>query len=289
MINKNKIFILIGLLIIILIGLFIFNYTPIYIEKKLKITHNAGFFSCCNIKLFEIIQSFNKNKILPGIVDSSEQFNLYKPSNLTNDITEHFFTHQLCDIIYKKNINILNSYNNEDQFSNYKLLNLIELQPFIYKYFYPSNEIINIQNNLLNKYNINTTNCIALYYRGTDKQSETLLGDFDKYNEMLQYVNNNNYTILIQTDSSHFLNYIKQRNNNYIIINENKVSENNTGIHNENDNNTNYNDIKYLFATFLILSKCKHIIMSSGNCSLWTIYYRGNADNIYQYLNDKFI
>ena len=42
-------------------------------------------------------------------------------------------------------------------------------------------------------------------------------------------------------------------------------------------------------ATFLILSKCKHIIMSSGNCSLWTIYYRGNADNIYQYLNDKFI
>ena len=44
-----------------------------------------------------------------------------------------------------------------------------------------------------------------------------------------------------------------------------------------------------IFATFLIISKCKYLICSSGNCSIWMMYYRENANNIYQFLNDKWI
>ena len=74
-----------------------------------------------------------------------------------------------------------------------------------------------------------------------------------------------------------------------ICFDENKVSNKKYGIHNENTNNVNYNDIKYLFATFLIMSECKHLVISSGNCSLWMTYYRGHVDNIYQYLQNSFL
>ena len=44
----------------------------------LKINHNSGFFSCCSVKLREIVDFINSNKRIPDIVDSSEQFKWYK-------------------------------------------------------------------------------------------------------------------------------------------------------------------------------------------------------------------
>lgn len=40
----------------------------------IKITHNAGFFSCCSVKLTKIVEFINLNKKLPDSVDSSAQF-----------------------------------------------------------------------------------------------------------------------------------------------------------------------------------------------------------------------
>ena len=52
---------------------------------------------------------------------------------------------------------------------------------------------------------------------------------------------------------------------------------------------TNSKFSKYYFAITIIMSKCKHIIFGSGNCSMWIVFYRGNANNIYQFLNGKWI
>ena len=38
----------------------------------------AGFFSCCSVRLHNIIEYFNKHRYLPIIVDSSEHYSLYK-------------------------------------------------------------------------------------------------------------------------------------------------------------------------------------------------------------------
>ena len=35
----------------------------------------------------------------------------------------------------------------------------------------------------------------------------------------------------------------------------------------------------------VIISKCKYIICSSGNCSIWMMFYRGNNKNIIQHIN----
>jgi len=124
----------------------------------LKITHNAGFFSCCNMRLHKIINYFNNNKRLPQLVDSSAQFALYKPVYMIyNDITEDFFINNTNNnknnILYEKDVFIRNDII-EDQFSNYKTLNIEDIKPFIQKYFSPSQEIMEIQSILIKKYNI---------------------------------------------------------------------------------------------------------------------------------------
>ena len=270
----------------------------------LRINHNAGFFSCCSVKLCKIIQYFTNNKILPKTIDSSSQFMMYKTAN-NMDITYDFFINDnsINDNSINDNSINDNSINNEIiyekyiyiddcnfQFENYKTVDYKSIIPFVKKYFTPSTRITNIYDKLLIQYNINTDNCIGLYYRGTDKHIETLIDNFDSYyNKLNEIINKeNNIQILIQTDSAQFLDYLKQKctnNKNIIIIKENSTSYTNTGIHHEKSRHENYMDIQKLFATFLIISKCKYVICSSGNCSIWMMYYRGNADNVHQNLN----
>ena len=40
-----------------------------------------------------------------------------------------------------------------------------------------------------------------------------------------------------------------------------------------------------MLANVLIMSKAKHIFCTSGNVSLWIMLFRGNNNNIYQFLS----
>ena len=95
--------------------------------------------------------------------------------------------------------------------------------------------------------------------------------------------------ILVQSDDANFIDFIKSKNLDVIIITENKISYSDRGIHNETSYDNNYIDAKYFLATLLIISKCKNIICSSGNCSLWIMFYRENANNIYQFFNNNWL
>lgn len=266
----------------------------------LKIIHNAGFFSCCSVKICIIIQYFTTNKKLPNEIDSSGLFDMYKV-DIKKDITYDFFemySNKNIKILYEKYIpiDIMNF-----QFDNYKNVDYMYIIPFVEKYFSPSQKIIDIRNYLLLKYNIDTENCLGLYYRGTDKYTETQLDSFDSYyNKLIKIIDmqlDKNIQIIIQTDTSQFLEYINEKfnneNNTYrkniIIIEENSTSYTQSGIHNEKSRDENYIDIQYLYATFLIISKCKYIICSSGNCSIWMMYNRGCAKNVYQNLNKEWL
>ena len=100
----------------------------------LKIDHNAGFFSCCTIRLSKIIEYFNNNQKLPEEVDSSQQFNFYKSKQC--DITFQIFENY-------NNVNQMITYNSpiemvyektENQFSDYSKLNFEKVVPFVKKY-----------------------------------------------------------------------------------------------------------------------------------------------------------
>lgn len=252
----------------------------------LSINHYAGFFSCCSVKICKIVKHILMHKQLPEI-DSSGLFDYYKVDN-NKDITYDFFEHYNNieqEIDFEKIINIDNS---NFQFNDYKKVDYKTIIPYVKKYFTPSQKILSVEKQLMSSYCINPENCVAVYFRGTDKVTETKIDGFHRYYEKLQEILSKEpqLQILIQTDSYPFLNYMKTKNmNNVIVISENSTSNTSRGIHNEKTRAENNIDIQYFFATCLIMSKCKHIICTSGNGSIWTMYYRGNANNVHQNLN----
>ena len=199
----------------------------------LKVVHNAGFFSCYTVILYRLIEFINTHKSLPKL-DTSETFDLYK---YDKDVMGDFFEYgsNRIPMVHIQNSESISGF----QFYNYKHIHYQELLPLIQKYFTPAPSIRLIQDKLLSSYHIQVDNCIAVYYRGTDKIKETTLDTFDSYYNKLIEVKTNETQILIQTDSAPFLDFMKDKLSNVIVIQENKVSYTNSGIHNENSPSTN--------------------------------------------------
>ena len=260
----------------------------------LKIFHNAGFFSCCSVKLDEIINYFNINKKLPEIVDSSEQYSWYKTHEYANkDITYEYFvnnTNNDDDIVYTKKIN----YTQNDQFSSYATIDYDSITPFIKKYFTPSDDVANIINVMEDKYNITDySNICVLFYRGNDKITETSLCSYEKIIEKANQIalENPSVIFLIQSDETEFINVMKGLFKNSIHFKDetrdmNKCCSTVDIVFKE----SNFIYSKFYLAITVIMSKCKYIVCgSSGNCSIWITFYRGNANNVYQYLNNELL
>ena len=246
-------------------------------------------------------------------IDSSEQFNWYKPSNLKNDITDHFFKNEkeiaftsfLISIAESDNHSIQSNviYDHEFQFIDYKLIDYQTIQPFISKYFTPSDDILHILKTMETKYNltsssINNTkiysydNLCCLFYRGNDKNRETHICDYDdiisKAKQLL--IQNPNIIFLIQSDETEFINkMLLEFPRSFFFKDEirhiNKCDNTVDIIYKD----TNYEYSKFYFAITIIMSKCKYIICTSGNCSIWIMLYRNNANNVYQYLFNKWM
>lgn len=263
-------------------------------NQTIVINHNFGFFSCCSVRLAEIILYVNKYNKLPVDVNSSNSFRMYKCADI--DVTFHFFTHYneihpQIEPEYKH----IDIDHNCYQFTNYKNIDYTYIIPFITKYFTPTPSILSNYNNLINKYNIIPQKCIGLYYRGTDKAGETEIDSFESYYNKLKEIEliDPGLQVIIQTDTIQFLEYMKEqhknKHKNIIVIEENNLFYTNKGIHYEQNSRVNYLNMYHLFSTFLILSKCKYILCSTSNCSLWITFYRNNANNVYQNLNKKWI
>jgi hypothetical protein len=262
-------------------------------NKILKFDHGQnGFFASCSIKLVEILEFKKKYKFVPEIVDSSNMWDLFKPDDLQGDITYRFF-------VDDKKMNSIGStfthwtpeFDIETQYRRYKDYNYRSILPYITKYFSPSKHILRMETKLLRRYDIDTDNYCAVYYSGIDQTKETQQGSFESFNDELNKITSENkgIKILVQTDSAMFLEYMKVKNSNILVFNESIPSISNLETNKENSHEINFKAVKHLFATALIMSKCKFIVCSSGNVPLWIMQYRGNGNNVHQYSKDKWI
>lgn len=258
----------------------------------LKVTHNAGFFSCCSIRLWEICQFFNRHRTLPFIVDSSEQFKWYKSENKNDDITyEYFKDNGKGNIQFYKEI----SYFYEDQYKKYNTLDFTEVIPFIRHYFSPSNKILDIVNEIENKYNLKNQyeNLVVIFYRGNDKNTETTICSYEeianKANEVLK--KNSNLKFILQSDETDFLTYMIEKFPESIVFKDEirHMSRCMNTVDKVTFKETAFHYSKYYLAITLIMAKCNSIICTSGNCSIWILFFRENARNVYQYLNDSWV
>lgn len=253
----------------------------------IKITHNAGFFSCCSVKLTKIVNFINSNKKLPDSVDSSEQFKWYKNNtNKNKDITFDYF--ERYDNITDVNIIHPIKYHWEYQFKNYSDLEYESITPLIKKYFSPSTEINEIVNNIEKKYSLIYENICVLFYRGNDKNRETKICGYDEYlNYAINLLNKTpNIVFLIQSDETEFIRFMVNKfpNNSFYFKDEIRHIRKCNDTVDRKMSAKNYDFSKKYLAITIIMSKCKYIICGSGNCDIWIMLYRGHNKNVIQNL-----
>ena len=259
---------------------------------SLVITHNAGFFSCCSVKLDIIVDYINSHKKFPNVVDSSKQFELYKIDKNV-DVTYDYFenTNNLSDYEFNECSKI--DYKHTHQFINYLNLDFTNICPIVKKYFSPSERINDIIKYMKQKYNLEYDNICVLFYRGNDKIKETKICDYHDYMEYANLIVNKNPNIkfLVQSDETEFIELMTKTypNNSFYFKDEIRhINKCNSSV---DIVMRDKNDVfsKYYLAITIIMSKCEYIICGSGNCSIWIMLYRGNSKNVYQNLNKRWL
>lgn len=261
------------------------KHSNIYISfmNLLKITHNAGFFSCFSKRLEGIVWFFNTYKHLPDHVDSSEQFSLYK-ENDSDDLAPLYFKDRDTSLTYHQAVH----FHNDMQFFNYATLDFHGLAPVIKKYFHPSDQVAAIVSAYEKKYAINYDTTCAVFYRGNDKSTETGIAPYDifitKAREMKKQVPG--ITFLVQSDETEFVDlFLKEFPNSVVIDEVPHMSKKNSSISHELPRGQRSQFGVKFFAAVLVVSKCKYLVTHSGNCGLWAVLYRGNCEHVHQWLH----
>ena len=256
-------------------------------DSVVTITHNAGLFSCCSVRLTHILNYVNSNKKFPDVVDSSEQFDWYKQDS-KKDITFEYFQHY--SNIYAEIYTPIN-HHWEYQFTNYLNIDHIRLKSIIKKYFSPSFEVDTIINTIQDKYKLDYENICVLFYRGNDKNRETTKCSYDDYliyaNQIIQ--KNPNTQFLIQSDETEFIDFMTKTfpTNSFYFKDEIRHIKKCDDTVDIVMKSTNLEFSKKYLAITIIMSKCKYVICGSGNCDIWILLYRGNSNNIVQNLQGK--
>jgi len=253
------------------------------------VTHSSGFFSCCSLRLWHIIQYMNKNQALPTKVDSSQQFTVYKKRNDARDITFDYFVHY--DIMPPIPVSSM-SYHWDDQFEPYSPLPYHVLCPVVQKYFTPNDAIMKLAHDMEIKYNIHYSNTCVLFYRGNDKNTETFICNYDEYVKRARDILAIEPTIrfFIQSDETEFIEmFSKLFPNSFILHDEIRHIPKCNSTVDFQDMSLNYDYSKKYLAITLLMSRCKYVVCGSGNCSIWIMFYRGHANNVCQQLKDTWL
>lgn len=258
--------------------------------STLKISYIGphGFFSCCSVSLMRIIEYLEKNKKLPDIIDRKEIYTTFK-INEQDDISSLFFIHNNPNITIEYSDEII-KYQQDMQFEIYNKLNYEVINPIIAKYFTLSEDILKIVSFIEQKYNIDYDNTCCVFYRGNDKITETNIPSYDIMLNKIKSLNLNVKQYLFQSDETEFLVYFNNIIKNNIIFKDEiiHISRRISSInHVTNDRNIKLKYIKQFLAIVYIMSKCKYVICTSGNISVWITYFRGNSINVYQYLHNS--
>jgi hypothetical protein len=259
----------------------------------LEVTHSAGFFSCCTVRLLKIVEFFNARRRLPIRVDSSRQFEIYKIDK-SQDLTPRFFQERDdVEIKYAKDIHLTPSHaedNPDVQFSDYRRLHFEDVEPFVHRYFSLANEIKEKVEALKSGYDIVCDRTCAVRYRGNDKTLETRQPPYRAFIEKARQIASSDADIkfLVQSDEREFIDIFQRHFPTSIVFREIPAFP--------KSRNPAYRMVptaqileitQYYVAAVFIISQCRRMITTSGNGELWAMLFRGHAGGSHQYLSPK--
>lgn len=249
----------------------------------LRVTHSAGFFSCCAVRLDAVVAYWNRTKKLPTGIDGKGQFLLYKPDGVYRDISYDYF--QKPPAPSTLGDRSLIPYSFRYQFNPYREFIDDRLRHLVTLYFKPTPAIRKLQETIRTEYSIDYETTCVLFYRGNDKQKEISLGSyapfFTKASELLQ--RHPGLRFLIQSDETEFIEEAAKALPNTVVLSRyiRHIPRSNTSV-DLLDPSNNYESSKKFLAITLLMSQCKYVLCNSGNCSMWIALYRDTFEGFYQ-------
>lgn len=147
---------------------------------------------------------------------------------------------------------------------------------FLNDYFSPTDVVLNTIIMLKNKYKIDTNKCLGVYYRGTDKYTETTIPDPSLFLEKVKALNYDH--ILLQTDQTQVRDlFLNSLGNKCIVIDELPTSMGLIGIHLFQKSNQLKNAIEFN-SVCRILSECKELVINpNSNVSQFILNIRDES------------
>jgi hypothetical protein len=245
---------------------------------------NSDFFTNCSSRLEQILTYYNGITRPPTTIDSSQQFDLYKPADFPPEksIIERFFLEKVNGkISYFHPI----AFKQSDQFTDYRKLALKDILPFVRRYFTPSEAVNILAEGLQKKYAIKPDNTCVLFYQG--RTTDTTLHPYDDYiiraREILARAPKTQF--LIQSDETEFIQAMRADLPNAVYF----QSDTSVDLVNQEENALQF------LASMVIMSRCREIVFGSGNCSMWLLFFRGLTERdaplegIQQYLDGNWL
>lgn len=257
-------------------------------KQILKVVHNAGFFSCSTLRLIAIMMYYNEHGYLPDVVDSTEQWAFFK-ENTEQNLIPMLFADSDIQIPFD-GPRMMTYEPREVSFTDYSKLLLNNINPFVEKYFSPSETVQHIISGYEKDYNLDYNNLCAVFYRGNDKKRECDIIPYQEFIEKAQEVLNNNPGIrfLVQPDETEFLEaFTKAFPDGCVWFKETPhMRRKDSAIFYELPLHKRPEHACMYLAAIIAISKCKHLITHSGNGGMWAVLYRGHYNNVYQFLTE---
>lgn len=167
------------------------------------------------------------------------------------------------------------------------------LELFIKRYFTPSEEIRGIIEDIEAKYSVDYQNTCVLFYRGNDKVTETEIPDYQDYIVRAKQLLEKEPTLrfLVQSDETEFIEAMEAAFPGKCVVFRDEIRHIPKSLTTVDKvfKDDNFKFSKYYLAITLIMSKCKHVICGSGNCSIWIALFRGSSLNMQQFQKSKWI
>ena len=260
-------------------------------------THKGGFFSCTFSALNSIVQAYNYCKILPRNINLDACLSMSCDSS--ENLYDAFF--RIKDAI---NINSCLGAFSDPNKNMYKIpiifasrpfreQNYNAISPLWNKYFNLNENMQSLCGQLINKYNINPSETLGVYYRGSDKIKEEQLPTYQEYiNKAKETLAKGSFKrVVIQTDEEKFKDLFLSSIKNSFHIEELGFSETGDGVHRElrQKGRGRTKNSEYMLAVVYIFSQLNSLIVNTSHVSYAMCLYRNGVKNVLQYRRGAWI
>lgn len=259
-------------------------------DQTMYCAFSEGFFANCTVALWNVTDVARRFGHYPTRLDFSEGFSQYRQNSTdplaSQDLYPVFFQ---CNRSYLPPLNVSPPAINIDHHGIYQSNNFDYYVPLIKAYFSPSDRVTKLSNRLQDKYKIDLTKTVLVWYRGTDKRSEVWVASPQAYLKQVEAIldAHPDFKVWIQTEEQHVREQFREHfGARCIIIDELPPSSVGGNVYKLPPSEANIDRLD-LAITMLALvtlgARAKFIVTHTGNIAFWICLYRGHTRSVLQF------